>query len=176
MERLQLDFTCISPGIDETPEVGETAQALVIRLAQTKARKVARNGTGLLVIGSDQVALLNGSIISKPGNHQNAVAQLRAASGQCVHFLTGICLLNSTSGVLQTDCVPTDVYFRDLTDREIESYLETERPYDCAGSFKSEQLGISLLNKMTAEDPSAIIGLPLIRLCEMLTREGVNLL
>jgi len=176
LERLQLDFSCISPEIDETPEPGETAQALVTRLAQAKALKVAGTGTGLLIIGSDQVALLNGSIIAKPGNHQNAVVQLRAASGQCVHFLTGVCLLNSTTGILQTDCVATDVYFRDLTDREIESYLQSERPYECAGSFKSEQLGITLLKKMTGDDPSAIIGLPLIRLCEMLAKEGVKLL
>jgi len=176
LQRLQLDFSCISPGIDETPEPGESAQALVTRLAQAKARKVAGTGPGLLVIGSDQVALLNGNIITKPGNHPGAVAQLRAASGQCLRFLTGVCLLNSTTGILHTDCVATDVYFRDLSDREIDAYLEKEHPYECAGSFKSEQLGITLLKKMTGEDPSAIIGLPLIRLCEMLTREGVKLL
>jgi len=173
MERLQLSFTTSSPGIDETPGPGESPQALVTRLAQAKALKVAGTGTGALVIGSDQVAVLNGVIISKPGSHHNAVMQLQAASGQCVKFLTGLCLVNSSTGNRQTDCVMTDVYFRDLSDREIESYLKREQPYDCAGSFKSEQLGITLIAKMTSEDPSAIIGLPLIRLSEMLRNEGI---
>lgn len=176
MERLQLTFTSSNPDIDETPVTGETPAALVTRLAQAKALKVAASGSDLLVIGSDQVAVLNGSIVTKPGSHVNAVAQLRAASGQCVRFLTGICVVNSTTGNRQTDCVVTEVYFQDLSEQEIESYLLREQPYDCAGSFKSEQLGIALVKKMVGTDPSAIIGLPLIRLCDMLRKEGVNLL
>jgi MAF protein len=176
MERLQLTFTTASPEIDETPGPGESAEALVIRLAQAKALKVAASGTGLLVIGSDQVAVLHGNVLSKPGNHHNAVAQLRAASGQWIRFLTGICLANSSTGKRQIDCIATDVYFRDLSDEEITCYLQKEQPYDCAGSFKSEQLGITLVTKITGDDPSALIGLPLIRLCDMLSNEGVKLL
>ena len=176
MERLQLTFTTASPDIDETPAPGESAEALVIRLAQAKALKIAAAGSGLLVIGSDQVAVLHGSILAKPGNHHNAVAQLRAASGQCIRFLTGICLANSSTGKCQTDCIATEVYFRDLSDEEITCYLQKEQPYDCAGSFKSEQLGISLVTKITGDDPSALIGLPLIRLCEMLSNEAVKIL
>ena len=176
MERLQLTFTSASPDIDETPDPMESAEDLVIRLAQAKALKVAAAGAGLLVIGSDQVAVLNGRVLSKPGNRRNAVAQLRAASGQCVRFLTGICLVNSSTGKCQVDCIATDVYFRDLSDEDIANYLQKEQPYDCAGSFKSEQLGITLVTKITGNDPSALIGLPLIRLCDMLSNEGVKLL
>lgn len=176
MERLGLRFTTASPGVDETPEPGETAQSLVARLSLAKALKVAGSDNDLLVIGSDQVAVLDGAILSKPHNHMAAAAQLRAASGHCVRFLTGICVVNSSTGNRQSDCIETEVHFRDLSDAEIEAYLQREQPYDCAGSFKSEQLGITLVTKMTAEDPSAIIGLPLIRLCEMLANEGVNLL
>jgi septum formation protein len=176
MERLQLTFTTVNPGIDETPAAGEAPESLVTRLAQAKALKATETGSGLLVIGSDQVAVLNGRILAKPGSHVNAVVQLRAASGQCVRFLTGICVVNSSTGKRHTDCVATDVYFRDLSDQEIESYLSREQPYQCAGSFKSERLGIALVKKMTGPDPSAIIGLPLIRLCEMLHEEGIKLL
>ena len=148
---------------------------LVTRLAEAKARKVSQTGPGLLVIGSDQVAVLNGTVQTKPGTHENAVKQLKASSGQCVNFVTGICLINSSTGNRQTDCVATEVYFRELSDGEIESYLAREQPYECAGSFKSEQLGIALVRKITAEDPSAIIGLPLIRLSEMLRNEGIEI-
>ena len=165
----------VAPEIDETPNPGENPTALVTRLSEAKALKISRTGPGLLVIGSDQVAVLNGVILTKPGTHENAVNQLKASGGQRVSFITGICLINSTTGNRQTDCVATEVYFHDLSDREIESYLVSEQPYECAGSFKSEQLGIALVKKMTADDPSAIIGLPLIRLSEMLRNEGIEI-
>ena len=176
MQRLGLDFSTASPGIDESARPGEAARDLVLRLARAKAGKVAGDEPGLLVIGSDQVALLNGAVVNKPGSHEQAVSQLRAASGQCLHFLTGICLLNSSSGTCQLDCVETLVYFRELSHEEIEDYLRREQPYDCAGSFKSEQLGIALVRKINGDDPSALVGLPLIRLCEMLVEAGVKIL
>lgn len=149
---------------------------MVMRLAEEKACRISDSTPGVLVIGSDQVAVIDGSILSKPGTHDNAVVQLRAVRGRCVEFLTAVCLINSTSGKRQTDCVTTEVYFRDLTDEQIENYLSREQPYECAGSFKSEQLGIALVEKMAGPDPSSIIGLPLIRLCEMLENEGVKIL
>lgn len=175
MERLQLSFTTIAPEVDESPKPGETPAVLVTRLSEAKALEISQTGPGLMVIGSDQVAVLGDGILTKPGTHENAVTQLKACSGQCVNFLTGICLINSTTGNRQTDCVVTDVYFRELSDREIESYLAREKPYECAGSFKCEQLGITLVKKITAADPSAIIGLPLIRLSEMLRNEGIEI-
>ena len=176
LERLGLAFICQTPGIDEAAQARESADRLVRRLAEAKARHVARGHGAALVIGSDQVAVLDGRIIGKPGYHAQAAAQLRAASGRRLSFLTGLCLLNGAADRTQVDVIPTTVVFRELSDTEIEAYLHRERPYDCAGAFKSEGLGISLLSAIESGDPTALIGLPLIRLCEMLRVEGVEIL
>ncbi len=176
LERLGVPFTTCAPEIDETPLPDEPPEALVTRLAELKARAAASSHPGSLVIGSDQVAVLEGTIIGKPGGHQQAVRQLRAASGKRVLFHTGLCLLNSASGALQLDSVPFAVRFRKLEPHQIENYLRRERPYGCAGSFKSEGLGIALFRSLEGEDPSALIGLPLIRLVDMLRREGIDVL
>ncbi|MGC9457168.1 MAG: Maf family protein [Halothiobacillaceae bacterium] len=173
LARLGLPFDCIRPEVDETARPGESPEALVVRLARAKAAVVARACPGRLVIGSDQVAVLDGQILGKPGGHEQARRQLQAASGRTVRFLTGLCLLTD-QGPGECDLVPFDVRFRSLTDREIEAYLQRERPYDCAGSFKSEGLGVMLFESMTGEDPTALIGLPLIRLCAMLRAVGVD--
>ena len=171
--RLAIPFTCESPEIDESPRKGETPSQLVTRLAETKARKIANNRNNAIVIGSDQVALLGPDILGKPGNHERAREQLARIRGKCIEFVTGLCVLNTASGSIQADYVPYAVYFRVLTDDEIENYLRKEQPYHCAGSFKSEQLGISLVSRMEGGDPTALIGLPLIRLAEMLRKEGI---
>ncbi len=176
LQRLQLDFDTLSPDIDETPQKGESAEELVTRLSLLKAAAVARASPGALIIGSDQVALLESQILGKPGNHQQAVAQLRAASGRRVSFITGLCLFDSRNGCHQVAAVPFDVEFRQLNDAMIERYLKREQPYHCAGSFKSEGLGISLFERLRGDDPSALIGLPLIRLIRMLEKAGVSLL
>ncbi len=129
-----------------------------------------------LIIGSDQLAVVNGTVLGKPGNHDNAVKQLQQTSGQTVHFYTGLCLLNSESGKLQSEVVPFDVVFRELSDSEIENYLKAEKPYHCAGSFKSEGLGIALFERLVGDDPNTLIGLPLIRLIRMLKNEQVNVI
>ncbi len=172
LAQLGLQFQCVSPDIDESPQPGETAPALVQRLAVAKAQAVASHYPQALIIGSDQCALLNGQILGKPGNHANAVTQLQAARGQSVVFYTGLCLLNSASGHLQCEVVVYQVQFRLLTDAQIEHYLQREQPYHCAGSFKSEGLGIALFERLHGEDPNALIGLPLIRLVAMLSAEG----
>ncbi len=174
LARLGLPFTTISPDIDESREPGEPPHRLVERLAREKAEAVADAKTGVLVIGSDQVACIGDGILGKPGNRDNAVRQLLAASGQCVTFYTGLCLLNTATGRTQVTCEPFKVYFRDLGQDEIERYLDAEEPYNCAGSFKSEGLGISLFEKMEGDDPNALIGLPLIRLVSMLKEEGIS--
>ncbi|WP_006788498.1 Maf family nucleotide pyrophosphatase [Thiorhodospira sibirica] len=176
LAQLGLQFQCVSPDIDESPQPDETAPALVQRLAIAKAQAVASHHPQALIIGSDQCALLNGQILGKPGHHANAVAQLRAARGQWVVFHTGLCLLNSASGHLQVDEVAYQVQFRPLSDAQIEHYLQREQPYQCAGSFKSESLGIALFERMQGDDPSALIGLPLIRLVTMLHAEGLCVL
>ena len=176
LERLGLGFTCQSPDIDEAARPGESADVLVRRLAEAKARAIARGHREALVIGSDQVSVLNGQIIGKPGDHARAAEQLRAASGRRLSFLTGLCVLNGATDRAQVDVVATTVVFRELADAEIDAYLRRERPYDCAGAFKSEGLGIALLEGIESDDPTALIGLPLIRLCEMLRAEGVEIL
>jgi len=176
LDRLGLAFTCQAPGIDEAVRAGESADRLVRRLAESKARHIAHSHKAALVIGSDQVAVLDGRIIGKPGDHAQATAQLRAASGHRMSFLTGLCLVNCAVDRTQMAVVPTTVVFRELADTEIDAYLRRERPYDCAGAFKSEGLGISLLAAIESDDPTALIGLPLIRLCEMLRAEGVEVL
>jgi MAF protein len=170
--RLTPQFSCQSPDIDETRLPGETVEQMVQRLAEAKARAVASHGQPGLIIGSDQAALMNGQIIGKPGNHAAARLQLQQASGNELVFLTGLSLLNSVSGRIQVDCIPCTVRFRVLSDALIERYLLREQPYDCAGAFKSEGLGIALLDSMTTTDPTTLIGLPLIRLTHMLENEG----
>lgn len=175
LARLQVMFLCQSPVIDETALAGENATALVMRLSEEKARKVAMSHPAAIIIGSDQVALLNDQILTKPDSHEKARQQLEQACGQNVIFNTGLCVFNAATGSVQVDCVPYSVKFRTLDTNEIEHYLEKEKPYDCAGSFKSEGLGVSLLEKMSGDDPTALIGLPLIRLSQMLRNEGIAL-
>ena len=174
--KLGLPFDCAAPNIDESPLSGETPQQLVARLAEKKAKAVAPNHPNSLIIGSDQIAILDGRILGKPGDHANAVVQLSRASGKSVTFLTGLCLHNSDNGQTQIEVVPFVVHFRSLTSRQIENYLQKEQPYNCAGSFKSEGLGISLFEKLEGDDPNTLIGLPLIRLIKMLEIEGVQII
>ena len=173
LARLRLEFDVKSPGIDETALRSEPAGATALRLAQAKARAVGTEFPRSLVIGCDQVAALDGSCLGKPGSHDNAVAQLRAMRGKTVVFHTAVALLNSATGAMQAADVPTTVRFRDYSDGEIDRYLEVERPYDCAGSAKIEGLGIVLVERVSSDDPSALIGLPLMRLTAMLRAEGV---
>jgi len=175
LRRLQLPFEVAIPAIDEAALAAETPPQTAARLAEAKARAVAPRHVGALIIGSDQVAECGGQAIGKPGNHDNAVRQLRAMRGNNVVFYTALCLLNSATGLTQHATVPTRVKFRALSDEEIERYLLREQPYDCAGSAKSEGLGIALIESLHGEDPNALIGLPLIALASMLRREGVAL-
>jgi len=174
LQRLAISFNTAAPDVDEDQLPGETAAALVRRLAETKARAVTGMHDGL-VIGSDQVATLGNAILGKPGTHARAREQLRKLSGNRVVFQTGLCLLNTLTGAALLDVVPYTVQFRELTDKQLERYLQHDRPYQCAGSFKSEGLGIALFKEMEGTDPSALIGLPLIRLTGMLAEFGVDL-
>ncbi len=176
LEKLGLPFVCDKPEVDETAQEGESAQALVARLAEAKARAVAERHPNALIIGSDQVAVVKGAILGKPHTHDKAVAQLQAASGEVVTFYTGLCLHNSATGRSQTLVEPFEVAFKSLTPAQIEGYLKAEQPYNCAGSFKSEGLGIMLFDRLTGRDPNALIGLPLISLGELLANEGVDVL
>ena len=175
LERLQLPFSASPPETDETPLPGEPPEQLACRLAEAKARALQGSHPAHLIIGSDQVATLDGQIIGKPHTFVNAKAQLQAASGRSVTFLTGLCLYNSQSNHCQVACVPFTVHFRQLSDAQIERYLHAEQPYDCAGSFKSEGLGISLFASTEGSDNTSLIGLPLIRLVDMLIKEGITL-
>jgi septum formation protein len=174
LKRLQLPFETASPDVDETPLPGESAQATSLRLAQEKARAVAADYPDALIIGSDQVALLDGQQLGKPLTHDNAVRQLRAMRGKTTCFYTALALLNSRTGNTQTEIAENHVTLRDLSDEEIEGYLLKEQPYHCAGSAKSEGLGIALISSMSGDDPNALIGLPLILLTGMLRRENVR--
>lgn len=176
LSRLMVPFEVAVPDVDETPLPGEAPAALVERLAIAKARAVATRHRDALVIGSDQVAVHEGEIIGKPLTHERAVAQLRQASGKAVVLHTGLALVNGTSGRVQSEVVPYRVVFRTLTDAQIENYLRKEQPYNCAGSVKSEGLGVALLERFEGEDPATLIGLPLIRLVRMLEAEGVTVL
>ncbi len=176
LQRLRLPFTAVSPDIDETPRPTEHAADTALRLAEQKARALAGRFPDALIIGSDQVAILNGEAISKPGNHANAVQQLTAASGRSVYFHTALCLLNSGNAEVQTKIASNEVKFRHLTAEQIERYLRAETPYDCAGSAKCEGLGIALIESIRGDDPNALIGLPLIELTTMLMRAGVSVL
>jgi len=174
LARLGLPFCTEAPHVDETAQAGESASALTERLAQAKAQAVAARHTDALVIGSDQVAQLDQHILGKPGHHAVAVKQLKAASGKAVRFFTGLCLYDSTSGRCQSAVIPFQVHFRELSDEMIERYLRRETPYQCAGSFKSEGLGIALFRRLQGDDPNALIGLPLIKLITMLAAEHIN--
>ncbi|EYU13659.1 Maf family protein [Photorhabdus aegyptia] len=174
LEKLRLPFICAAPDTDETPRMNENAEQLVIRLAQAKAQALQAKYSQHLIIGSDQVCVINGEITGKPHNFENAFKQLRQASGHCVTFYTGICLFNSKTGITDTRCELFNVYFRELTDDEIWAYLTAENPLNCAGSFKSEGLGITLFERLEGKDPNTLIGLPLITLTELLIRQGVN--
>lgn len=172
LSRLQLPFETASPDIDETPLEGESPEELVARLSREKAAEVAREYPHHLIIGSDQVAVNGDEVLGKPGSFDAACRQLSAASGKSVQFLTGLTLLNSESGASQSEVVPFQVHFRELDNDRIERYLRAEEPYNCAGSFKSEGLGITLFESLEGTDPSALMGLPLIRLVRMLEKEG----
>ncbi len=174
LERLSLPFETAAPDVDESRLENETAEELVRRLSESKARAIGASYPGL-IIGSDQVATVDDEILGKPGTHEQAMEQLRRLSGRSVLFLTGLCLLNSITAELQLDVIPFRVRFRELQDEQIERYLQHDQPYNCAGSFKSEGLGITLFEQMEGDDPTALIGLPLIRLTGMLSRVGIPL-
>jgi MAF protein len=174
--KLGLPFAAAAPDIDESPLPGETPRALVERLAAAKARALATRFPHHLIIGSDQVACLDDRVLGKPGTEAAAREQLRLASGRSVEFLTGLCLLDSASGIERTLTEPFRVHFRTLTETQIARYVEREQPLDCAGSFKSEGLGIALFERLEGNDPNALIGLPLIRLTHLLEQAGVAVL
>lgn len=176
LEKLGLPFETASPETDETPHDGETPEQLVARLAEAKARAVVPQYPNALIIGSDQVAVNDGEILGKPHTHDKAMEQLRNASGKHVRFLTGLCLYNASTDSAQVEVVPFDVVFRELNDEMIDNYLKAEQPYNCAGSFKSEAMGIALFDRLEGEDPNTLIGLPLIRLVRMLENEGVRVI
>ena len=175
LQRLRLDFTVAAPDVDETALPGEAPRDLALRLALAKAHAVAAQNPGAVVIGSDQVADLAGQPLGKPGTHQRATAQLRQMSGHSVIFQTAVAVVCPETGFEQVDLAPVVVRFRELSDAEIERYLRAEQPYDCAGSAKSEGLGISLLDAIHNDDPTALIGLPLIRTCRLLRAAGLVL-
>ena len=174
LQRLHLPFEVQAPQVDETPRPGERPAALAQRLALAKAHAVAALRPGAVVIGSDQVADLDGQPIGKPGTHERAVAQLRLMRGRRVTFQTAVAVVRANTGYAQVLLAPVAVTFRMLSDAEIEHYLRTEEPYDCAGSAKCETLGIALLDAIDSDDPTALIGLPLIRTCRLLRAAGVD--
>ncbi len=176
LSRLGLLFEVAAPDVDETPQAGESPSQTALRLAEMKARAVAETFPDSLIIGSDQVLLLENEQLGKPGNFENAFQQLKKMQGKAMVFHTALCLLNSRTGHIQLRDVPTTVHLRALSDAQIESYLRKEQPYDCAGSARSEGLGIALIARYETADPNALIGLPLIALTEMLANEGVDVL
>jgi len=176
LERLGLPFQSVKPGVDETRLPGEAPEALATRLARAKALAVAADYPGALVIGSDQVAVLGDQIMGKPGNHENAVRQLRQLSGRTAQFLTALCVHHGGKGRTLESLVPFEVTFRQLDEHAIETYLRREQPYDCAASAKAEALGIALIARMRGDDPNALIGLPLIALIDLLQEHGVKVL
>lgn len=175
LSRLAIPFEIVSPEVDESPLPGETPEAMVQRLSEAKARAGATQFPRALVIGSDQVAVVDGEVLGKPGDHERARAQLQKLSGRTVSFLTGLCLYNAASDMAETRLVPFRVRFRTLDEARIERYLHREQPYNCAGSFKSEGLGITLFKAMEGDDPTSLIGLPLITLTSLLAKAGVVL-
>ena len=176
MERLRVPFSVAAPHVDETPWPGEAPKALALRLALAKARDVAQRHPQAVIIGSDQVADLDGVPLGKPGTHERAVEQLRRMRGQTVVFQTALAVVCEATGFEQCDIASVRVVFRKLSDAEIERYLRAEQPYDCAGSAKSEGLGIALLERIDNDDPTALVGLPLIRTCRLIRAAGVAIL
>lgn len=176
LDRLHIPYDCISPEVDEELLENETANDHVKRLAQAKAQKIADDYPDSVVIGSDQCAVINDEILGKPGNFNNALKQLTAAQGQTAIFHTGLCVLHNNNNFCEIDNVLYHVAFRELTTKQITRYLKTEEPYNCAGSFKSEAYGISLFKSMEGSDPTALMGLPLIRLISMLEAAGVDII
>ena len=176
LEPLLPKLICVAPNIDESVQNDETPEHYVSRLAEEKAKVVAAQQPNALVIGSDQCAVLKGNIISKPGNHENAIAQLKASSGKTITFYTGLCVINTHSHSQQISCETFQVTFRKLSEKQIIAYLDKDQPYDCAGSFKAEGLGITLFEKMQGTDYNTLIGLPLIALTTMLKAEGFDVL
>ena len=174
--RLGIPFTTDNPSIDETPLPAEKPEETALRLSRSKALAVAERYPDGLIIGSDQVAFFGTHVFGKPGTHSKAKEQLRAMSGQTVNFFTGLCVLNSQQGKIHLHGEPTLVTFRSLTEVQIENYLIKEKPYNCAGSAKSEGLGIAIIEKIQGNDPNALIGLPLIALCKLLAMEGINII
>ncbi len=175
LEKLGLPFQCASPEVDETPIPGESAEALVRRLARAKAMAIAERHDHGLIIGSDQVCVCDGQILGKPGTVENAVAQLMRAQGKRVTFLTGLCVIDAASGHAEQIVEPFAVHFRSLDEAAIRRYVEAELPLDCAGSFKCEGMGIVLFEALEGRDPNALIGLPLIALINLLGRHGLHL-
>lgn len=173
LNKLNIPFDTQSPDIDETALENESPADLVERLSIAKAKAVADRLDNGLIIGSDQVAVIDNKILGKPGDHAKAVEQLLQVSGKTVTFLTGLCLYNAATKNYQVEVVPFNVVFRELTEQQIDNYLKKEQPYHCAGSFKSEGLGITLFERLDGDDPNTLIGLPLIRLVRMLEKEGV---
>lgn len=176
LQRLRIPFEVHAPAVDETPQSDETPATLAVRLAMEKARAVARNWPSAVVIGADQVADLNGQPLGKPGDHARATEQLRQMRGKTVVFQTAVAVVCIDTGFEQGSLAAVRVKFRDLSDADIENYLMAEQPYDCAGSAKSEGLGIALLESIDSDDPTALIGLPLIRTCNLLRAAGITLL
>ncbi|MDZ7754294.1 MAG: Maf family nucleotide pyrophosphatase [Gammaproteobacteria bacterium] len=176
LERLGVPFETTDPAVDESPLPHEAPEALVRRLSEAKARQGGRGRDHALVVGSDQMAMVDGELLGKPGDHDHAVRQLERSSDRMVTFLTGLCVLDTRSGRAATDMVPFRVVFRPLSRAQIESYLARERPYNAAGSFKSEGLGVALFQRMEGDDPTALVGLPLIRLVELLREGGLDVL
>ena len=175
LHRLGITFEALAPDVDETRQEGENPEALVMRLSEAKARAGANRYPDALIIGSDQVAVCGDEVLGKPGNHEAACAQLSRLAGNRVDFLTGLCLYDAASDSVLVDLIPYQVVFRQLTSQQIDRYLKIDQPYNCAGSFKSEGLGISLFESMHGEDPNALIGLPLIRLTSWLNKSGINI-
>jgi septum formation protein len=176
LQRLLLDFEVFSPDIDESQLADEHPEQTALRLAQLKAKKIAETHPEAIIIGCDQVATLDGTQLGKPGNHQNAIKQLRMIRGKQVTFHSALCLYNAQTKHMQADVIPYVVEFRNLSDTQIDRYLSIEKPYNCAGSAKSEGLGIALISAMHGEDPNALIGLPLIKLITMLTAENIHVI
>ncbi len=174
LDRLRLPYTCVAPQVDETPQPGEAPAALALRLALAKAQAVAAQHPQAVVIGADQVADLHGEPIGKPGTHERAVLQLQRLSGQRVVFQTALAVVRASTGHAEAQLAAVTVQFRTLGLAEIEHYLRLDHPYDCAGSAKCETLGIALLDAIESDDPTALIGLPLIRTCQMLRRAGLD--
>jgi septum formation protein len=176
LSRLHMPFATVAPNVDETPQPGESPSQTALRLSGMKAQAVAAQFPDALIIGSDQVLMLNSQQLGKPGNYENAFAQLKKMQGNAMVFHTALTLLNSSTGRAQTRDIPTVVHIRKLSDTQIDAYLKKEEPYDCAGSAKSESLGIALMERIDSPDPTALVGLPLIALTEMLMNEGLDVL